>query len=120
MTAVEVLDRSREALLRARQQRDVVNWLEDDGRGDLQLTQTARTLLAYMEDAARLCGERAMAELALLPPGREYGVLMRYYVLGDSLSRIAQAMGCDVRTATRAKSRGLKRLDNCAETEDKP
>ena len=118
MTAVETLEASREALACVRRQRAVVQWLE---AGDSEIFQgatpaeDARRLLQALEDRVSLLGDRAMAVLARLPPGREYGVLVRYYVLGDSLSQIAIAMACNIRTVTRAKIRGLRMA---AETED--
>ncbi len=118
MTAVETLEASREALACVRRQRDVVQWLEAGGSEifrDATPAEDARRLLRALEDRASLLGDRAMAVLARLPPGREYGVLVRYYVLGDSLSQIANAMACNIRTVTRAKIRGLRMA---AEMED--
>lgn len=118
MTAVEILEASREALACVRRQRDVVQWLEDGGSEmfrDASPAEDARRLLHALEDRVLLLGDRAMAVLARLPPGREYGVLVRYYVLGDSLSQIAIAMACNIRTVTRAKIRGLRMA---AEIED--
>ena len=118
MTAVETLEKSREAMACVRRQRDVVQWLEDGGSNifcNTSPAEDARRLLHALEDRALLLGDRAMAVLARLPPGREYGVLVRYYVLGDSLSQIAIAMACNIRTVTRAKIRGLRMA---AEMED--
>lgn len=119
MTAVETLEASREALACVRRQRAVVQWLEAGG-GEIFCEPTpaedARRLLRSLEDRASLLGDRAMDVLARLPPGREYGVLVRCYVLGDSLKQIASAMACDIRTVTRTKVRGLRMID---EMEDK-
>lgn len=122
MTAVEILEASREALACVRRQRDVVQWLEDGGSEifrDATPAEDARRLLHALEDRASLLGDRAMAVLARLPPGREYGVLVRYYVLGDSLSRTAAAMGCNDRTVERAKRRGMDRLAKMEENDAK-
>lgn len=100
-------------------QQDVVRWLASDG--DPECAEVAHAFLDRLEDRATVAGERAMVVLMQTPPGKVSAVLTRYYVMGDSLSGIAAAMGCSYRTVTKAKAKGLAilgRMDESHEQDD--
>lgn len=115
MNRVSVLEQCKAALMAVRAQEDVVEGLQD-----APLPQNAPVWELRMQAAQCTLAESRRHYDAIYPvalgaldglAGREYDVLWRYYVMGQTTREIARCRKEAHRTITRAKAQGLKRLE---------
>ena len=115
MNRVSVLEQCKAALMAVRAQEGVVEGLQD-----APLPQNA-PVWQMRVDAAQRTLEASRRHYDTIYPvalgaldglvGREYDVLWRYYVMGQTTREIARCRREAHRTITRAKAQGLRRLE---------
>lgn len=115
MNRISVLEQCRTALMAVRAQEEVVEGLQE-----APLPQNAPVWELRMRDAERTLTQARSHYNAIYPvalgaldglAGREYDVLWRYYVMGQTARAIARSRDESYRTITRAKAQALKRLE---------
>lgn len=107
MKALQTVQQSRYLMELVKTQRDMMLCLRTCDADTAMMDAYTQ----WLETRAELAGERAMAVLTRLPPGKVTAVLIRYYVLGGTIADIASAMDCTVRSVRRYKAMGLKMLE---------
>lgn len=117
MTRRETLEACKEAYAHLRGQRQALNYLErtrpEDGMARQATAEQVAMLRQSVQVMEQIYRDRARAAQEALAPlgGREAHVLTQHYIYGATLHGIARVGKWDVRTVTRAKSRGLAKLD---------
>lgn len=115
MNRVSVLEQCKAALMAVRAQEEVVEGLQE-----APLPQNALVWKLRVQEAERTLAQTRSHYNAIYPvalgaldglAGREYDVLWRYYVMGQTTREIARCRKESHRTITRAKAQGLKRLE---------